>query len=140
MKPDDIWSELKRRRVVRVALAYAAALFMVLQVADLTLTPLGLPDWSYRFLLILGLAGFPVAVGLAWAFDVTPEGVRRDAGEAPEGKEVASGRVGRRTGPVVVAVAAVVAVAFGGWQVRGGPEPVGAEALEAELIAVVPFR
>jgi hypothetical protein len=51
---------------------------VVLQVADLTLTPLGLPDWSYRFLLILGLAGFPVAVGLAWAFDVTP-GTRRRA-------------------------------------------------------------
>jgi serine/threonine-protein kinase len=132
MKPDEIWDELKRRRVVRVALAYAAALFLVLQVADLTFEPLGLPEVAFRILLMVGLVCFPVAVALAWAFDVTPEGVK--AADSVDG--VGS----RRLGPAVIGVAVVVAAGVGYWQFWGGPEPVGAEGIDPELIAVVPFR
>lgn len=72
-----LWHELRRRRVVKVAIGYAFVLFVVLQVAELTLEPLGLPDWSYELVLLLGLLGLPVAAVLAWAFDVTPAGVER---------------------------------------------------------------
>ena len=73
------WRELRRRRVVKVAIGYAVVLFGVLQVASLTLEPLGLPDWSYQLVLVLGLLGLPLAVFLAWAFDVTPTGLERTA-------------------------------------------------------------
>lgn len=130
MKPSELWAELKRRRVVRVVLAYAVTVFVVLQVADLTLEPLGLPAWSYRFLLFLSLAGFPVAVALAWAFDVTPEGVRSES----ERKD------GRGVGRWVVGGATVLALGIGIWQVGGDPDPLGAEGIDPELMAVVPFR
>ncbi|MDX1495546.1 MAG: hypothetical protein R3253_15870, partial [Longimicrobiales bacterium] len=122
---------LKRRRVVRVAAAYAVAVFVALQVADLTFEPLGLPEWSYRFLLLAAIAGFPVAVALAWALDVTPDGVRVEPSESDAGKGA---------GRWVVAGAVVVALVVGALQFGGGPDPVGAEGLDPELIAVMPFR
>jgi hypothetical protein len=66
----EFWLELKRRHVVTVAAVYAAALFLLLQVAQLTLQPLGLPAWTYTFLLVIGIFGFPLALVLAWAFDL----------------------------------------------------------------------
>lgn len=62
---------------MKTTLAYGVALVGVLQVAQLTLTPLGLPTWSYTLVLVLGLLGLPLAIALAWAFDVTPRGVER---------------------------------------------------------------
>ena len=75
-----LWGELLRRRVVRVAVGYGIVLFGILQVAQLTLEPLGLPAWSYTLVLVLGLMGLPMAVVLAWAFDLTPAGLQRTAG------------------------------------------------------------
>lgn len=70
-------AELKRRHVVRVGIVYAAVAFVVLQVADLSFTRLGLPDWTVTLVLVLALLGFPISLVLAWAFDLTPGGVRR---------------------------------------------------------------
>lgn len=62
--------EAKERRVYRAAVAYAAITFVVLQVADLVLPPFGAPQWAFKFLVIASVAGFPVAVVLAWLFDL----------------------------------------------------------------------
>jgi len=62
--------ELEKRRVYRAAAAYAAVTFILLQVADLILPGLGAPDWVFRFCVVASLAGFPVAVVLAWIFDI----------------------------------------------------------------------
>ena len=75
----DLWKDLLRRRVVKVAAGYAIVLFGILQVAELTFHSLGLPPWSFTLLLGLGLAGFPLALVLAWAFDLTPSGLERTA-------------------------------------------------------------
>jgi class 3 adenylate cyclase len=69
----EFWRELKRRHVVTVGAVYAAALFMMLQVAQLTFEPLGLPPWTYTLLLIIGIFGLPLALVLAWAFDLNAE-------------------------------------------------------------------
>ncbi len=74
-----VWNELRRRRVVKVLAGYVIVLIGVLQAAELTLEPLGLPDWSYELVLLLGVLGLPLAVVLAWAFDVTPRGLERTA-------------------------------------------------------------
>jgi hypothetical protein len=70
-------AELKRRRVFRVAAVYGAAAFVALQAADLVFPRLGLPDWTVTLVVALGVIGLPVALALAWAFDATPDGVRR---------------------------------------------------------------
>jgi class 3 adenylate cyclase len=70
-------AELRRRRVLTVAAVYAGSLFLLLQIADLTFRPLGLPEWSFTLLLALGIFGFPLAVILTWIFDLTPTGIVR---------------------------------------------------------------
>jgi hypothetical protein len=75
-------AELKRRKVVRVGIAYAVAAFIVLQVADLVIAPLGLPPWAMTLVVVLAALGFVPAVLLAWAFEWTAAGVRR---ETPSG-------------------------------------------------------
>ncbi len=72
----EFWNELKRRKVVRVAIAYLIVGWLLIQIADVTLEPLRLPEWADTFVIwVIGL-GFPVAVVLAWTLDVTPEGTR----------------------------------------------------------------
>jgi TolB-like protein len=75
----DFVAELRRRRVVAVAAIYFAVAWLVLQIADLVVPGLLLPEWTYRLVLLLVILGFPLALVLAWAFEVTPDGVRRTA-------------------------------------------------------------
>ena len=71
------FAELRRRRVIRVAGVYLVAAWLVIQVADAVFEPMGLPAWSLRLVIILAALGFPLACVLAWAFDVTPQGIAR---------------------------------------------------------------
>ncbi len=79
------FAELKRRHVFRVMAVYGAVGFLLLQALDLLVPVLLLPEWTYRFVGILLLLGFPVAMVLAWAFESTPAGVRR-TGPAASGE------------------------------------------------------
>lgn len=82
-KPGGGWlAELQRRRVPRIALIYLGVAWTLLQVADLAFPRMGLPDWTVTALLWAFVAGFPVAVVLAWVFQVVPGGVTRDTGPA----------------------------------------------------------
>ncbi|UCC82579.1 MAG: tetratricopeptide repeat protein, partial [Gemmatimonadota bacterium] len=69
--------ELKRRKVVRVAIVYVVVGLVVVEAANNLFPALNLPDWSVTLVVALALLGFPVAVALAWAFDITPTGVQR---------------------------------------------------------------
>ncbi|MBI1731493.1 MAG: hypothetical protein HYR49_01825 [Gammaproteobacteria bacterium] len=69
-------AELRRRHVFRVAAWYAVAAWLVIQIATNTFPHLMFPDWTVRFVIVLCLIGFPVAIALAWALEVTPEGVK----------------------------------------------------------------
>ena len=70
-------AELKRRNVVRVAVLYAVVGWLVLQVADLAMPRLGIPPWGVPLVIMLVVLGFPLALVLAWAFELTPEGIKR---------------------------------------------------------------
>lgn len=72
-----LFAELKRRRVFRVMAVYGIVGFIVLQVVDLAVPALLLPDWTYRLVALFLLVGFPVAIVLAWAFEQTSEGLKR---------------------------------------------------------------
>ena len=71
-----LWEELKRRKVVRVVLAYIVVGWGLIQVADATLEPLHLPEWAGTLVIWLIALGFPVAVILAWTLDITPKGIQ----------------------------------------------------------------
>ena len=67
------YSELKRRKVIRVAIAYVIVSWVIVEAASVMFPELLLPDWSVRLLIALVAAGFPVALVLAWAFDIRPD-------------------------------------------------------------------
>lgn len=131
--------DLKRRRVPQVVGAYLVIGFGVLQAADLTLPRLGLPDWTVTLVLVLLLLGLPVAAVLAWAYDLTPHGMKRTGpgdpadparGPAPHHPRVRAVAIGG----VVVVAASLAAGAF----LLRLPDP--APALSDGLVVVVPFR
>ncbi len=76
--------ELKRRNVFRVAIAYAIFAWLVMQIGDTMVPALHLPDWVTSLLAFFLILGFPVAMFFAWAFDLTPDGIRRDQGSDPQ--------------------------------------------------------
>jgi len=107
----DLLAELKRRRVFRVAVVYAGIAFIIVQIMDGTFEPMGIPDWVSRLIIILLALGFPIAVGLAWAFDITVKGVVRTAAKGrEEAKAPPRPFIGNKTLAVVAAVAVAVAV------------------------------
>ena len=71
-------AELKRRNVFRVAFAYAIVAWLIAQVAELALDSFAAPGWVIKTILLLLAIGFPLAVLFAWAFELTPEGLRRE--------------------------------------------------------------
>ena len=72
----QLFAELKRRHVFKVAAIYGIVSFGVLQAADLMLPRLGLPDWTVTFMVAIVVLAFPVVLIIAWAFEVTPAGQR----------------------------------------------------------------
>jgi TolB-like protein len=75
----SLFNELKQRNVFRVAIGYIVACWLMLQVADLVLENIGAPDWVMQALMLVLALGFPVMVIFSWAFEVTPEGIRRES-------------------------------------------------------------
>ena len=69
--------KLKRRKVFRVAVVYAIFGWVILQVAQAIEATLNLPDWTDTLIVVLVIIGFPIALIVAWALELTPEGVKR---------------------------------------------------------------
>jgi TolB-like protein/Tfp pilus assembly protein PilF len=72
----SLWGELKRRNVVRVAIAFAVVSWLILQLTDVLMPILALPEWVGKLVLLLLLISFPIAIFFAWAYELTPEGVK----------------------------------------------------------------
>src|SRR3954454_2927797 len=83
-------SELKRRNVYKIAVAYAVVGWLVVQVATQTFPFFEVPNWAVRLVILLVVIGFPVALIIAWAFELTPEGLKRTESDAP--RKQASGK------------------------------------------------
>ena len=74
---NQLWSELKRRKVFRVIVMYAATAFILLEVVDIVVPALLLPSWTVTLVIVLLAIGFPIAAILSWVFDITPEGIKK---------------------------------------------------------------
>ena len=104
-----LFGELKRRNVFRVAIAYAVIGWVIAQIAELVFDAFGSPDWVLKtFLAVLAL-GFPIAVLFAWAFELTPEGIKRE--KDVDRSESITSQTGRKLDYVIIAVL-VVAIGF----------------------------
>lgn len=74
----SIFAELKRRNVFRVAIAYLALAWLLIEVADTLFPAFGIPDWAFRFTVMLLALGFLPTLLFSWAYEITPEGVKRE--------------------------------------------------------------
>ncbi|CAN5872704.1 hypothetical protein BH23GEM9_BH23GEM9_07360 [soil metagenome] len=126
----SLFAEMKRRNVVRVGAAYAVVAWLLIEVSDTILPRLGLPDWTVTFVIVLVALGFPLALFLSWAYELTPEGVKRTH-EVPVERSV-TGFTGRRLDFAIIGVLAL-ALAWFSWD-RFGPHGV-----REASIAVLPF-
>ena len=143
------FAELKRRRVFRVMAVYGAVAFVILQVADIALPGLGLPEWTITLILTLTLLGFPFAIVLAWAFDMTPEGMQRTADATPaELTQIIAAPASQRWPAGVLALVGVTALLAGAWYVGTQSAPAATDpavnsdvetGVSAASIAVLPF-
>jgi len=84
MKSPNFFAELKRRNVYKVAVAYGVVGWLVVQVATSVLPTFHAPDWVAQTLIVVVLLGFPVALVIAWAFEMTPEGMKRTENISPD--------------------------------------------------------
>jgi adenylate cyclase len=105
----SFFAELKRRNVFRVAAAYAVIAWLLVEVSDTIFPRLGLPDWTVTFVIVLLLLGFPLSLFFAWAYELTPEGLRRERDVDPS--ESITPQTGRKLDRLTIAVLAL-ALAF----------------------------
>jgi adenylate cyclase len=134
MRKRDLLHELKRRKVVRAALVYAATAFVVLQAADLLASGLKLPGWFFPAVTVLALLGLPVALVLSWVFDLTRDGMQPTPAA---GGDLDIPLLGRRT---LLLTAGLLLVGLGlgaGWVLK--PVPGAPQDGDAASIAVLPF-
>src|SRR5437773_6662588 len=77
MNPGNFFTELKRRNVYKVAVAYAVIGWVIAQIATQIFPFLEIPNWIVRLVIVMIAIGFPIALIIAWAFEATPEGIKR---------------------------------------------------------------
>ena len=107
MDPAAIFTELKRRKVYRVAVAYAIVAWLLVQAASILFPTFEAPLWVMKVFVTAVILGFPVALILAWAFELTPEGIRRAEEVAP--REAKTPKAGRKWTAIIVAAAVLAA-------------------------------
>src|SRR2546421_11782109 len=109
MNPRNFLAELKRRNVYKVAVAYAVVGWLVIQISSTVLPTFHAPEWVVQTLVVLVALGFPIALVLAWAFEITPEGIKR--AEDVDLSQSITHKTGRKLIGVTV-VLAVIAAGF----------------------------
>ena len=143
MKIDNFFSELKRRNVYKVAVAYAVASWLLIQIATQVFPFFEIPNWAVRLVVLIVIAGFPVALVFSWAFEITPEGIKRES--EVEGDKSITAHTGRKIVAITLVLAVLAAALFVFQLMRGRSTT---EARQSEItmsipeksIAVLPFE
>ena len=139
MNPRGFFGELKRRNVYKVAVAYAVVGWLVIQISSTVLPTFHAPEWVVQTLTVLVALGFPIALVMAWAFEATPEGIKRT--------EIADAMPAAATGHkkhawiyIVVICGAISVALFSLGRYTAGNKTVSSNELSNKSIAVLPFE
>src|SRR5213079_2665892 len=137
MNPGNFFAELRRRNVYKVAVAYTIVGWLMIQIATQVFPFLEIPTWVVRLVIALVAIGFPIALVIAWAFEVTPEGIKRT-----EDADVSAPRARRKHAWIyIAAIGAIVSIGlFFIGRYTGGSGSSKAEQLPQKSIAVLPFE
>ncbi len=144
MNLGNFLAEVKRRNIYKVAVAYVVAAWLLIQIATQVFPFFDIPNWGVRLVVLLLILGFPVVMILAWAFEITPEGIKR-------AEEVAAHEsITRRTGRKIAGITIALAVIAGGlfalrfWSSTNAPASSPNESATSGIpeksIAVLPFE
>jgi TolB-like protein/Tfp pilus assembly protein PilF len=140
----NFFAELKRRNVYKVAVAYAVVAWLLIQVATQVFPFFEIPNWAVQLVVLVLVIGFPIATVLAWAFEMTPEGIKREA-EVDRAKSIPR-KAGRKLTALVVLLAALAAGLMVFRFLRSQPalekeKPTSLAAeIDSKSIAVLPFE
>src|SRR5438876_3186785 len=137
MDSRSFFAELKRRNVYKVAIAYAVVAWLLMQVASQIFPFFEIPNWAVRLVVLLLVIGFPVAVILAWAFELTPEGIKRT--EDVDLSPTLTRKTGRKLDFFIIAVLLLVIGILLLQRIHPNVSPVVSSSLE-KSIAVLPFE
>ena len=140
----SFFSELKRRNVFRVGVAYLIGAWLLAQIADLLIDNIGAPDWVMKTLFVVLALGFPISLFFAWAFELTPEGVKRES-EVDRSQSITS-VTGRKLDRSIIVIL-LLALGYFAWdKYSAEPQAAAPDApaavVETEIdrsIAVLPF-
>ena len=155
MKIDNFFSELKRRNVYKVAVAYAVVAWLLIQAASILFPTFDAPSWAMKVVVGLLVLCFPVALVLSWAFEITPEGIKLESEIDP--KRSITRKTGRKIVGLTIALAIVAAGLFAFQLLRTSPLSrvesgvpatlndainglAGARPIPEKSIAVLPFE
>jgi TolB-like protein/Tfp pilus assembly protein PilF len=140
MDPKKFFGELKRRNVYKVAVAYAVVAWLLIQGATQVFPFFEIPNWAIRLVVLLLIIGFPVALILAWAFELTPEGIKR-AEDVDLNKSITR-RTGRKLDFLIIAILLLVIGVFAYQRFGPGQKALIAvpSAIPEKSIAVLPFE
>jgi TolB-like protein/Tfp pilus assembly protein PilF len=138
LNPRSFFSELKRRNVYKVAVAYAVVAWLTIQAASIFLPAFNAPQWVMQIVILILVVGFPIALAFSWAFEITPEGIVRETEVNPNAS------ITHHTGRKLVALTIVLAVVATGLLifqfVRPGSTSPSAPSISNKSIAVLPFE
>ena len=138
----SLFAELKRRNVFRVGAAYAVAAWVLVQIGEAVFPAFGVPDSLFRGMVILLVLGMPLALFLAWAFEVTPQGVKRE--KDVDRSQSITNETGRKLDRTIIVVLAIAVTLFAIDKFLLGPETGIPDSAatgdgDAQSIAVLPF-
>jgi len=117
----SFFDELKRRNVFRVGIAYLVVAWLVLQVADVVINNVGAPGWVFQIIMLVLGIGFPMVLIFAWAFEMTPEGIKKEK-DVDRTQSITS-KTGRKLDFTIIGIMALALVYFV-WESRFQDEPV----------------
>ena len=148
MRNRNFFAELKRRNVYKVAVAYAVVAWLTIQAASIFLPAFNAPQWAMQVVILILVIGFPIALVFSWAFEITPEGIKRES--EIEADESITHHTGRKIVGLTIALGVIAAGLFAFQTVRekstpalreiaGAPRQSEAATVPNKSIAVLPF-
>src|SRR3954462_3104503 len=136
MNRRNFFAELKRRNVYKVAVAYAVVAWLLIQISTATFPVLEIPNIATKLVIVVVILGFPVALVIAWAFEMTPEGIKRTEDIRPDEKLP---QWSRRKFAAFILVVVICAAALLGYQVFRAKPTAAPEPVAEKSIAVLPL-
>src|SRR6266705_4879231 len=136
MNPKKFFAEVKRRNVYKVAAAYGVVAWLLTEIATQVLPFFEIPNWGVRLIVLAIVIGFPIALVIAWAFELTPEGLKRtEIADA----EFPLGRSPKRAWIYIVIIAGAISVGVFFLGRYTSPKQREANELPGKSIGVLPF-